>query len=229
MRVSSGATPSFAQAARKMRGSGFSAPTSYECVNASTRCRSPFASKIGTRSRGTLLTTPTFTPRVRSARRVGSVSAYGIHRSCDITRSYRSDASPGATRSARSKSAVQAERCRSSERSRPLASSSGVLPAAQISSHSARASGSSTVTPRSRAASTITRAASGLEKSVSPQSNSTARIGLRSEEHTSELQSRLHLVCRLLLEKKKKVKTIKTENKLKYKNRNTLIISHYND
>src|SRR2546422_7671074 len=30
----------------------------------------------------------------------------------------------------------------------------------------------------------------------------------RSEEHTSELQSRLHLVCRLLLEKKKK----KTQN-----------------
>src|SRR2546422_3732573 len=29
------------------------------------------------------------------------------------------------------------------------------------------------------------------------------RVG-RSEEHTSELQSRLHLVCRLLLEKKKK-------------------------
>src|SRR2546422_1132155 len=27
---------------------------------------------------------------------------------------------------------------------------------------------------------------------------------IRSEEHTSELQSRLHLVCRLLLEKKKK-------------------------
>src|SRR5687768_17780083 len=27
-------------------------------------------------------------------------------------------------------------------------------------------------------------------------------IGVRSEEHTSELQSRLHLVCRLLLEKK---------------------------
>src|SRR2546422_4146579 len=30
--------------------------------------------------------------------------------------------------------------------------------------------------------------------------------GGRSEEHTSELQSRLHLVCRLLLEKKKKHK-----------------------
>src|SRR5687768_18033949 len=32
------------------------------------------------------------------------------------------------------------------------------------------------------------------------------REGHRSEEHTSELQSRLHLVCRLLLEKKKKKK-----------------------
>src|SRR2546422_4948353 len=29
------------------------------------------------------------------------------------------------------------------------------------------------------------------------------RVTARSEEHTSELQSRLHLVCRLLLEKKK--------------------------
>src|SRR2546422_5206506 len=29
-------------------------------------------------------------------------------------------------------------------------------------------------------------------------------VETRSEEHTSELQSRLHLVCRLLLEKKKK-------------------------
>src|SRR5256884_5213025 len=31
------------------------------------------------------------------------------------------------------------------------------------------------------------------------------RSNERSEEHTSELQSRLHLVCRLLLEKKKKI------------------------
>src|SRR3989442_7356602 len=30
------------------------------------------------------------------------------------------------------------------------------------------------------------------------------RLAIRSEEHTSELQSRPHLVCRLLLEKKKK-------------------------
>src|SRR5207253_3646615 len=33
----------------------------------------------------------------------------------------------------------------------------------------------------------------------------------RSEEHTSELQSRGHLVCRLLLEKKKKKRTIESK------------------
>src|SRR5438309_7459651 len=31
------------------------------------------------------------------------------------------------------------------------------------------------------------------------------RVRLRSEEHTSELQSQFHLVCRLLLEKKKNI------------------------
>src|SRR2546429_3519478 len=36
------------------------------------------------------------------------------------------------------------------------------------------------------------------------------RVQGRSEEHTSELQSRLHLVCRLLLEKKKKIQTTYT-------------------
>src|SRR2546422_5270494 len=40
-----------------------------------------------------------------------------------------------------------------------------------------------------------------MKRVVRPRPNST-----RSEEHTSELQSRLHLVCRLLLEKKKKKK-----------------------
>src|SRR2546429_3399972 len=33
--------------------------------------------------------------------------------------------------------------------------------------------------------------------------NGDGYVDIRSEEHTSELQSRLHLVCRLLLEKKK--------------------------
>src|SRR2546422_8037301 len=43
----------------------------------------------------------------------------------------------------------------------------------------------------------------------------------RSEEHTSELQSRLHLVCRLLLEKKKKKKkSILMYHKKRYKSQN---------
>src|SRR5205809_3356630 len=37
--------------------------------------------------------------------------------------------------------------------------------------------------------------------------------GLRSEEHTSELQSRLHLVCRLLLEKKNSSSYFSSESK----------------
>ena len=39
----------------------------------------------------------------------------------------------------------------------------------------------------------------------------------RSEEHTTELQSRLHLVCRLLLEKKKKRQKKNTKKKQKNK------------
>src|SRR6266511_4577500 len=40
---------------------------------------------------------------------------------------------------------------------------------------------------------------------------------LRSEEHTSELQSRENLVCRLLLEKKKKTQKTLESNKIKTK------------
>src|SRR2546422_4759953 len=40
------------------------------------------------------------------------------------------------------------------------------------------------------------------------------REGTRSEEHTSELQSRLHLVCRLLLEKKKKKESKHTRRRI---------------
>src|SRR5688572_32667108 len=41
------------------------------------------------------------------------------------------------------------------------------------------------------------------------------RIPIRSEEHTSELQSQSNLVCRLLLEKKKKKKKIIIQKKNK--------------
>src|SRR3712207_7251545 len=44
------------------------------------------------------------------------------------------------------------------------------------------------------------------EKRNRPNENIGVLLGPRSEEHTSELQSRQYLVCRLLLEKKKKTR-----------------------
>src|SRR3989449_8289977 len=44
--------------------------------------------------------------------------------------------------------------------------------------------------------------AAARELGARPHQRVRLRGGVRSEEHTSELQSRLHLVCRLLLEKK---------------------------
>src|SRR2546422_7199156 len=48
--------------------------------------------------------------------------------------------------------------------------------------------------------------AASAARSAGGRSGPAVGRGGRSEEHTSELQSRLHLVCRLLLEKKKKKK-----------------------
>src|SRR2546422_6751922 len=50
------------------------------------------------------------------------------------------------------------------------------------------------------------------------------RVGVspRSEEHTSELQSRLHLVCRLLLEKKKKTSARAAQVRLQITDRRRL-------
>src|SRR3712207_7893691 len=47
----------------------------------------------------------------------------------------------------------------------------------------------------------------------------------RSEEHTSELQSRQYLVCRLLLEKKKKTKTMSLQVR-KARNTQTVLNTH---
>src|SRR2546422_2038503 len=47
----------------------------------------------------------------------------------------------------------------------------------------------------------------------------------RSEEHTSELQSRLHLVCRLLLEKKKNTPSLKQTETTKRISRKTSLRS----
>src|SRR5438105_6069780 len=47
--------------------------------------------------------------------------------------------------------------------------------------------------------------------SIGNSRHSPCRVRKRSEEHTSELQSRVDLVCRLLLEKKKNNENIVTE------------------
>src|SRR5205809_1707692 len=65
------------------------------------------------------------------------------------------------------------------------------------SRHSARVALHALTNPR------LYRFVSGAP-SISRSHDRAAEFATRSEEHTSELQSRLHLVCRLLLEKKKK-------------------------
>src|SRR5215203_7283725 len=56
----------------------------------------------------------------------------------------------------------------------------------------------------------------GSSRGSAPSSTAACGASPRSEEHTSELQSRQYLVCRLLLEKKKKKKKKKrTENRKK--------------
>src|SRR3989442_10935099 len=53
----------------------------------------------------------------------------------------------------------------------------------------------------------VVLAVAGVAWAVMVQ-QSRSMAGMRSEEHTSELQSRPHLVCRLLLEKKKRSRTV---------------------
>src|SRR5687768_18505169 len=75
------------------------------------------------------------------------------------------------------------------------------LPIWRPSTDSAGMRPSASTSVRSKAR---TRGASILAWMLNPKSSLRAD---RSEEHTSELQSRLHLVCRLLLEKKKTKRT----------------------
>src|SRR5437879_9466504 len=60
-------------------------------------------------------------------------------------------------------------------------------------------------TRNSRSAASSSAAPSSPPSSKSPALSANSRFHFRSEEHTSELQSPMYLVCRLLLEKKKKM------------------------
>src|SRR5690606_41901957 len=63
---------------------------------------------------------------------------------------------------------------------------------------------------RPRALACLRHAQRPGEKILEASDDGFAILELRSEEHTSELQSRENLVCRLLLEKKKKKKATET-------------------
>src|SRR3712207_7289307 len=66
-----------------------------------------------------------------------------------------------------------------------------------------------------------TRTALSPNQPFATRLSCTQECGQRSEEHTSELQSRQYLVCRLLLEKKKKTPHHAQQQQKNY-------VSHYN-
>src|SRR2546422_6812665 len=91
---------------------------------------------------------------------------------------------------------------------------SGAASSSALAAPRARAFGTSGGNSRATAtaASAVVSLSTVASQALGCQSVETAARWVapsRSEEHTSELQSRLHLVCRLLLEKKKK-KIMKT-------------------
>src|SRR2546425_2555504 len=63
---------------------------------------------------------------------------------------------------------------------------------------------------RTHASTWIVRSIAGVPRSSRADAGSAAGWTIRSEEHTSELQSLAYLVCRLLLEKKKKCIIVNT-------------------
>src|SRR2546429_1383501 len=78
-----------------------------------------------------------------------------------------------------------------------------------IDGHQAFGGGKVRCRPTTQVGANAERALHGTEHTIGKRSGSAVepvrQLESRSEEHTSELQSRLHLVCRLLLEKKKRV------------------------
>src|SRR2546422_1200859 len=71
--------------------------------------------------------------------------------------------------------------------------------------------GASTSSSRQKGLGLVRKIANRSDTATSVRSPDESRW--RSEEHTSELQSRLHLVCRLLLEKKKKKKNEEVDSR----------------
>src|SRR5207237_10805545 len=97
-------------------------------------------------------------------------------------------------------------------RSQPPASGAriGATPMTSIMSDSTRADWMAS--KRSRITARMTTMPAEPPSAWAKRSSTKLSMLWRSEEHTSELQSHLNLVCRLLLEKKKKIKIIKNND-----------------
>src|SRR5260370_29176159 len=67
---------------------------------------------------------------------------------------------------------------------------------------------------RSRRAPGSSRSSQARDRRRRTRARGPARVFFRSEEHTSELQSHLNLVCRLLLEKKKQTLRLGRKHKI---------------
>src|SRR5207253_3397146 len=87
----------------------------------------------------------------------------------------------------------------------PVSTVTGIREAASLNAISGLLRGAAATFPRNRGMVEADRRKIAFEQSFGE-----TRAALRSEEHTSELQSRGHLVCRLLLEKKKNRKYAKS-------------------
>src|SRR6266568_8412888 len=93
------------------------------------------------------------------------------------------------------------------------------LPAASAAETSSRWCGTLTVTATTSMSDRVTSRSWSENTAPTPNASPAAR----SEEHTSELQSQFHLVCRLLLEKK----NTQTSRAYKKRRRNVRSTSYY--
>src|SRR5215217_7586145 len=120
--------------------------------------------------------------------------AVSPRRRCQLCAGLSSPAVKNASRSSR----PNAPRTTRSRPVSPIPSSSRIAPASSSSSSDSSAS------IRDEIATAAAPTATAWSATTDGTASSPSSTFARSEEHTSELQSRQYLVCRLLLEKKKK-------------------------
>src|SRR6266513_3589648 len=143
----------------------------------------------------------TISPVSRSQKRAVTAATWGL----TSTRGWRQKAWPGGSGSA-AKTSSAAPRSREASSAPSSAGSSKSVPRDTFTTMASCGSRSSTTRLTAPRVSAVWGAAITKQSlSVASRGRSPSPPTQRSEEHTSELQSRFDLVCRLLLEKKKKI------------------------